>query len=172
MFHTASGVRVPLQHLWVPKALRRELRGQTQQECFQHMAPAVSSAAALPQDCAPLDLCEGQSCTSSRGIWQLGHHQLNCPHPRLGEVSLLPLLLRMNIPILVTQFGKPMDWFSSVNSPLPKAHVPSLGKHLQLQLQGSRLRGLCVSPVLPYSILPSRKYLERKSNCLETAEIN
>lgn len=54
MFHTAGGVRVPLQHLWVPKALRRELRGQSQQECFQHMAPAVSSAAPLPQDCAPL----------------------------------------------------------------------------------------------------------------------
>lgn len=28
MFHTLSGVRVPLQHLWVPKALRRELGGR------------------------------------------------------------------------------------------------------------------------------------------------
>lgn len=143
--------------------------GEIQQECFHHMAPAVNSSSAAPLP--PFDLCEGESCTSSLGIWQLCHHQLTLLTPA-GEVLVFPLLSRMDIQILVIQFGKPMDWFSSINSPLPKAHVPSLGKHLQFQLQDSRLRGLCVTPVLPYSILPSRKYLERKSNCLETAEIN
>lgn len=126
--------------------------GEIQRECF-HIAPAASPAPAP---------------------WGFGNFVITNSlfSPPLGEVWVFPLLSRMDIQIVVTQFGKPMGWFSSLHSPLPKAHVPSLGKHLQFQLQDSRLRGLCVTPVLPYSIVPSRKYPDRKPNCLETAEIN
>lgn len=144
--------------------------GEIQRGCFHHVAPAVNSAAALPQDCAPW-IGEGESCTSSLGIWHLCHHHLTLltlPGGTLGAP---------------TAFEDEHSNFSNTlwktnGLVFPHQLTPSkgpralLGKHLQLQLQDSRLRGLCVIPALPYSILPSRNYLERKSNCLETAEIN
>lgn len=44
--------------------------GGIQRECFHHVAPAVNSAAALPQDCAPL-ICVRAS--SAPAPWEFGN---------------------------------------------------------------------------------------------------
>lgn len=169
MFHTPAGSEC----LPSPCGSLRHSGGSSGEKSSRNVSSTWHQQGILQQLClrtVPLWFVSGPVLHQLRGNLATLSSPAHSPHPRLGEGSLLPLLLRMNIPILVTHFGKPVDWFSSINSPLPKAHVPSLGK--QLQLQDSRLRGLCVSPVLPYSILPSTKYLEPKSTCLETAEIN
>lgn len=67
--HTPSGVRVPLQSLWVPKALRRELSGRNPAGMIPHRTSS-------------------ESCTSSLGIWQLCHHQLTLLTPTGGSLGV------------------------------------------------------------------------------------
>lgn len=83
--HTPSGVRVPLQHLWVPKALRRELSGRNPTGMFPPHGTSSEFCSSSATGLHPFDFCEGESCTSSLGIWQLCHHQLTLLTPSWGK---------------------------------------------------------------------------------------
>lgn len=169
--HTSSRVRVPLQHLWSLRHSGGSSVGEIQRECFHHMAPAVNSVAALPQDCTRLISVRASPAPAH---WEFGNFVITNSlfSPPAGGSLGVPIAFENEYSNFSNTVWKTSGLVFLSQLTLPKAHMPSLGKHLQFQLQDSRLRGLCVTPVLPYSILPSRKYLERKSNCLETAEIN
>lgn len=169
--HTPSGVRVPLQHLWVPKALRRELSGRNPTGMFP---PHGTSSKFCSSSATGLTRLISVRASPAPAHWEFGNFVITNSlfSPPAGGSLGVPIAFENEYSNFSNTVWKTSGLVFLSQLTLPKAHMPSLGKHLQFQLQDSRLRGLCVTPVLPYSILPSRKYLERKSNCLETAEIN
>lgn len=80
--HTPSGVRVPLQHLWVPKALRRELSGRNPAGMF----PPHGTSSEFCSSSAPPLICVRAS--PAPAPWEFGNFVITNSlfSPPLGEV--------------------------------------------------------------------------------------
>lgn len=146
-----------------------------QWECFHHTASVTNFCSSSTTGFISSDLCDTKSYTNSLGVFQVCHHQITFK----GTDHLSFLLAGKGQIFFPTDFEIECLNFRHIEEPTLWIHSLIITATFQrlfwvlaatlsgLYLQDSRLRVLCVTQVLPYSIFFfffPRKYLNVNQN--------